>query len=147
MESFNGELRDKLLDCGARSSSHSVETQVSVENFRIDYNTYRSHVIRIPRTDQGSPNSGKLSLTAGRPKNGNPSPRINCIISALPGYRCRCQERVGDCRELFPGSEQVVVSLPVASFLHCPHHTLDCFDPVLEEFNVVDLAKLILERD
>ena len=41
IESFNGKLRDELLDCEIFESL--LEAQVLAEDFRMDYNTYRPH--------------------------------------------------------------------------------------------------------
>lgn len=41
IESFNGKFRDELLDCEIFETL--LEAQVLVEDFRIDYNTYRPH--------------------------------------------------------------------------------------------------------
>ncbi len=41
IESFNGKLRDELLDGEAFETL--LEAQVLAEDFRIDYNTYRPH--------------------------------------------------------------------------------------------------------
>ncbi len=41
IESFNGKLRDELLNVGAFETL--LEAKVLAEDFRIDYNTYRPH--------------------------------------------------------------------------------------------------------
>jgi len=41
IESFNGKLRDELLDCEIFETL--LEAKVLAEDFRIDYNTYRPH--------------------------------------------------------------------------------------------------------